>query len=155
MTPAGSHPDGPDAPPPRHRDIVHATCVAFGARGVLILGPSGAGKSALGLQLIALGACLVADDRTALEAAPGAVFATAPPGLPPLIEARGLGLLRARTCPRAQVVLAVDLGRRETDRLPPARHTTLAGVTVGLVFGVDGSHFPAAIRQIVLLGREE
>ena len=44
--------------------ILHATCVAVDGRGLLILGPSGSGKSALALQLIALGAQLVADDRT-------------------------------------------------------------------------------------------
>ena len=55
---------------------IHATCVrlgragaAFGAppdAGVLLLGKSGAGKSDLALRLIALGATLVADDRTEL-----------------------------------------------------------------------------------------
>ncbi len=46
--------------------IVHASCVAFGGAGVLILGPSGSGKSALALALMGLGAALVADDRVLL-----------------------------------------------------------------------------------------
>ena len=49
------------------RPRLTAACHLRGAsdgRGLLILGPSGAGKSALALQLIALGARLVADDRT-------------------------------------------------------------------------------------------
>ena len=41
---------------------LHASCIAVHGRGVLILGPSGAGKSSLALQLMALGADLVADD---------------------------------------------------------------------------------------------
>ena len=44
--------------------ILHGSCVAVEGRGVLIVGPSGAGKSSLALALMALGAELVADDRT-------------------------------------------------------------------------------------------
>lgn len=49
------------------RTILHASCVALDGRGLLILGPSGSGKSALALELMALGADLVADDRTEIE----------------------------------------------------------------------------------------
>jgi hypothetical protein len=48
-----------------------------------------------------------------------------PPGLPPLIEARGIGLLHAPLCAQARVVLVVDMGQTETDRLPPQRRTLL------------------------------
>ena len=48
--------------------ILNASCVAWQGRGALILGRSGAGKSALALQLMALGADLVSDDRTELLA---------------------------------------------------------------------------------------
>ena len=41
---------------------MHATTVALRGRGLLILGPSGSGKSTLALQLMAVGARLVADD---------------------------------------------------------------------------------------------
>lgn len=134
---------------------VHASCVAFGGRGVLILGPSGAGKSALALQLMALGADLVADDRVALRVQDGGLVASAPPGLPPLIEARGLGLLRALLQPEARVVLAVDLGRIEPDRLPPLRQMRLLEVAIPLVLGPVSGHFPAAIRHYILHGRQD
>ena len=42
---------------------IHASCVAAGSGGVLILGNSGQGKSDLALRLIDKGARLVADDR--------------------------------------------------------------------------------------------
>lgn len=134
---------------------VHASCVAFGGRGVLILGPSGAGKSALALQLMGLGADLVADDRVALSVQNGGLVASAPPGLPPLIEARGIGLLRALLQPEARVVLAVDLGRIEPDRLPPLRQMRLLDVAIPLVLGPVSGHFPAAIRHYILHGRQD
>ena len=54
--------------PERHDEDVniHASCVAIGGKGVLLLGDSGAGKSDLALRLIDEGARLVADDRAEL-----------------------------------------------------------------------------------------
>jgi HPr kinase/phosphorylase len=141
-----------NAPP---AEILHASCVAFGDRGVLILGPSGAGKSALALQLMALGAGLVADDRVHVSPRGGGLIASAPPGLPALIEARGIGLLHAPLLDAAWVRLAVDLSRAETERLPPQRRMIFHDVAVELVLGPVTGHFPAAIRHYVLSGRKE
>ncbi len=73
---------------------IHASCIAIGSRGVLLLGPSGAGKSDLALRLIEEGAKegvrLVADDRTILFAANGALHARAPASIRGLLEVRGL-----------------------------------------------------------------
>lgn len=70
--------------------IVHATCVALNPHAAaLIMGRSGAGKSALALRMMALGAHLVADDRTCLVAEGASLVASAPPSLAGLIEARG------------------------------------------------------------------
>lgn len=126
---------------------LHASCVALGAdRGLLILGPSGAGKSGLALQLMALGAALVADDRVEVTPDAGRLLARAPAPLSGLIEARGVGLLRpARVLAQAQLVLAVDLGHEETDRLPPRRHLPLAGLSLPVVHASRSSHFPAAL----------
>jgi HPr kinase/phosphorylase len=135
--------------------VVHGTCVAFGARGVLILGPSGAGKSALGLMLLSLGARLVADDQVQLSAENGNLLAAAPPGLPPWIEARGIGLLGADLSPPVAVALVVDLGMAEPDRLPPRRTMRLCDITVEMVHGPVTGHFPAAIRQYMMAGRKE
>jgi HPr kinase/phosphorylase len=46
---------------------LHATCVAWCGRGVLITGPSGSGKSTLALELIHRGWMLVADDAVIVE----------------------------------------------------------------------------------------
>jgi HPr kinase/phosphorylase len=147
-------------PAASHQEILHATCVAFAKRGVLILGPSGSGKSALGLQLMALGARLVADDRTVLTAKAGltpkasALVATSPPTIRGLIEARGLGLIRADAIASAPVVLVVDLGHTETDRLPPFRRITLCGIDLALVLGQQSPHFPSSLLAYMNGGRQ-
>ena len=56
------------------------------ALGVLIEGPSGTGKSALALRLMALGARLVADDRTRITAREGWPWLLAPERLDGVIE---------------------------------------------------------------------
>ena len=125
--------------------IVHASCVAWQGRGVLILGRSGAGKSALALQLMAFGADLVADDRTELHAESDVLTARPPATIEGLIEARGVGLLRAAFVPQAEIALVVDLDQTETDRLPPEREISLLGISRPLALAVPQAHFPAAI----------
>lgn len=114
-------------------ETIHAACVAWRARGLLILGAAGAGKSALALELIALGADLVADDRVALRREADAVIASPPAPLAGLIEARGVGLLRMPFVAAAAVTLALDLGGAETARLPPRRTTLLLGAAVPVI----------------------
>ena len=132
----------------------HATAVALGpAAGVLILGPSGAGKSSLALRLMAFGAQLVADDRVCLAVADGALIARAPAQIAGLIEARGAGILRAEALAQARIVLAVDLGRDETERLPPSREIAFLGVTLPLVLRLQHGHLEAVILQWLRAGR--
>lgn len=135
--------------------ILHATTVALGEdRGLLILGPSGSGKSALALQLMALGAGLVADDQTEIHQEGGALIATCPPAIRGLIEARGVGILNAPALPRARLILAVDLGQTETERLPPRRSVTITTTQLDLVHGSPSSHLPSALLCYLLHGRD-
>lgn len=134
--------------------ILHATTVALGEdRGLLILGPSGSGKSGLALQLIGLGAQLVADDRTTVHDEGGALIATCPPALRGRIEARAVGILNAPHLPRARLILAVDLGQTETERLPPRRSVTITTTPLDLVLGSASSHLPSALLCYLLHGR--
>ena len=134
-------------------DTVHATCVAIAKRGLLIVGPSGSGKSTLGLALMALGAKLVADDRTELFNKTGKLIAKCPVAICGLIEARGLGLIRAPTLASAEIDLVVDLGLTETHRLPPHRNTTLCDVRCDLVLGQQTPHFPSFLLAYMMGGR--
>jgi hypothetical protein len=96
---------------------IHASCVALGGKGVLLLGPSGAGKSDLALRLTDRGATLVADDRTILFIAKGALHAKAPASIKGLLEIRGLGIVKRPVRGSIKIALVVRLGR-EGARLP-------------------------------------
>jgi len=70
-----------------------------------------------------------------------------------LIEARGIGLLRATTASQAVVALAVDLGRMETERLPPRRLVSFLDLDIPLILGSNAPHFAAAVWQYLKAGR--
>ena len=131
----------------RSTGIIHASCVARNGRALLITGPSRSGKSSLALRLLCLGCALVADDRTRLSTGVGAVLvASRPDTLPPLIEARGLGLLSAPMAPPTAVVGLLDLATIETERLPPMRSLSVLGIDVPLLHNAESPHFAAALR---------
>ena len=133
--------------------LVHGTCVALDGRGLLIVGASGSGKSALALQLMAFGCGLVADDRVELTLFDGTVLASAPPTLPPLIEARGVGLLRADPLASAPLVAVVDLDQSEDARLPKSYLTAYLNITLPLLRGCGSVHFAASLLQLLRLVR--
>jgi HPr kinase/phosphorylase len=136
-------------------DILHATTVAIGDAGVMILGPAGSGKSALALQLMAHGAQLVADDQTCLTATGAGIVASAPATLRGLIEARFVGILNAPARDSVTLHLVVDLGQIETSRLPPRRTIRVNGHVIDLVFGHPSAHFPASLMCYVAGGRQQ
>src|SRR3546814_9231626 len=72
---------------------IHASCVAAGNGGVLILGQSGQGKSDLALRLIDRGARLVADDRCDVWHERGRLWCRPPGPLAGKIEVRGIGIV--------------------------------------------------------------
>jgi HPr kinase/phosphorylase len=132
---------------------VHASCVALNGKAILIQGPSGSGKSGLALQLMALGATLVADDQTLLDRVNDTLIASCPPSLTGLIEARGIGILRAPTIAKAEVCLVVDLGETTAVRLPDERHRDILGVPIDLVSRVEADHFASALLCLLSNGR--
>jgi len=131
---------------------VHASCVALEGRAALIRGAAGSGKSGLALRLIALGAGLVADDRTRLWRAGALVMADAPDTIRGRIEARGMGLLRLPATGPQPLALVIDLDRPGTERLPPLREAQLAGAALPRVHGSAHVHFPAAILLYLKYG---
>jgi serine kinase of HPr protein (carbohydrate metabolism regulator) len=112
-------------------ETIHATCIAFAGKGVLLRGPSGSGKSDLALRAIDRGARLVADDRVAITRRGGSVIASAPPPLLGLLEVRGLGIVRMEAEPETEIALVADLVSAASDaapeRLPEMRSCDLLG----------------------------
>ncbi|MBL9073779.1 HPr kinase/phosphatase C-terminal domain-containing protein [Tabrizicola sp.] len=136
-------------------DILHASCIAVEGCGLLILGPSGAGKSSLAIRLMALGAGLVSDDRTLVSVRDGRLVADCPrAAMRGLIEARGIGLLRAPVVDPVPLALAIDLGQPEPDRLPPFRTVTILGIQLPLVLHPQNDHFPDALMLYLRHGRQ-
>ena len=126
--------------------VLHATAVAFGTAGLLITGKSGSGKSTLALQLMSLGAQLVADDRVSVLRQPeGGLLLSAPDTLSGLIEARGMGVL---TCQPTKAIarVVVDLDRTENKRLPDPKEIVIAGESLRVFAKVESPAFPAMLR---------
>lgn len=140
-------------PSPDGGGLLHASCVARDGKAVLIMGSSGSGKSELALDLISRGAMLVSDDQTQLHVRDGALWASAAPNIQGLIEARGVGILKADTVAEARVTLCVDLDKSETERLPGWHTISRLGVTLPLLFKVSAPHFAPAILQYLIHGR--
>lgn len=144
-----------DLPSDRHapQETLHASCVAIAGHGVLILGASGSGKSALALQLMAFGAELVCDDGTLLLPGEDGLYAQCPAQISGMIEARGIGLLKAQSCPRVRVALVVDLDETEICRLPELRRVEIRGYMLTCVRKIEGAHFAASVFQLAKGGR--
>jgi HPr kinase/phosphorylase len=121
------------------KQLVHGTCVAYGAHAALLRGSSGSGKSDLALRFLALAGDgdmaprLVADDQVVVEAQAGTLKVSAPDALAGKLEVRGLGIMTLPHAEHAKLVLVVDLvARDEVPRMPPEPlpRITLLGVRV-------------------------
>lgn len=134
--------------------VLHASCIDYDGRGVLIIGRSGSGKSALSLQLMSFGAALVADDRVELLQEDGHLFAMAPATIKGLVEARGVGILHAAGVARTRLVFAVDMDTIEEDRLPENRWYETLECKIPCLRRVDAAYFPAAVFQMLRHGRQ-
>jgi len=140
---------GADIPVP-----LHASAVAIGAHGLLITGAAGAGKTTLALELIALGAQLIADDQVEARAGDdGRLWLSAPARLAGLAEVRGFGLIRLDARPRAALRLIADLDRAETERLPSRRQRVLQGIACPVML-CKGRQGLAAVLTCVLRAGE-
>jgi HPr kinase/phosphorylase len=137
---------------------MHASCVALGDAGVLILGPSGAGKSDLVLALIdqpgyglgpeLLRGKLVADDQTLIERRGDGLFASSPKPIAGLLEIRGQGIIAVGHLKEVRLALVVRLmPAAEIERLPEEedRFTSIAGISVHEIH-IDPSRPTASAR---------
>lgn len=133
---------------------VHATAVAVGGRGLLILGAAGRGKSGLALQLIATGARLISDDRVLISPEGRALVLSAPAAIAGRIEARGIGILGA-PCEPAPLHTIVDLDRAPDARWMQNETMTAAGNEFPLIRGRDVPNLCAALLLLLEHGRAD
>lgn len=113
-------------------EMLHASCVAIGGRGVLIEGLSGSGKSDLALRLIDRGATLVSDDYTQVRREGGSALASAGPNIAGMIEVRGVGIVPFACESDVPVALIVSVGN-PVARLPEMETRVLVGLPVTVI----------------------
>jgi HPr kinase/phosphorylase len=119
------------------KSYLHASAVAIGEAGVLILGPSGAGKSSLALALIAaaesagLFTRLIGDDRISIECRSARLIARGHPLILGKIERRGQGIFEMPFLTAAVVRLVIGLGSEKDAPPPRLPDETQAHVVLG------------------------
>jgi serine kinase of HPr protein (carbohydrate metabolism regulator) len=117
-------------------ETVHATCIAFDGKAILLRGPPGSGKSDLAIRALAAGARLIADDQVMLASAGNEILASAPAALRGMIEVRGIGVMRMDADAEGRVALIADLADTRSvaaeplERMPERRNCALMGLTL-------------------------
>jgi HPr kinase/phosphorylase len=130
-------------------NLIHASLVQFNGIGILMRGQSGSGKSQLCLQLIDLGAKLVADDQVVLEVVNHKLIGLAPIALRGKLEIRGLGIVETPFLEQTEIKLVVDLMPiAQIDRMPEVQELAVEILNQKLPkFCMDGQT-PAAIAKL-------
>lgn len=96
-------------------ETVHASCVVWNNKGLLIRGSSGSGKSTLSRMILYeaetlnQSAFLVSDDRTLITSERGKIFAQSVPPLQGLMEVRGYGIVQVPFQEKCSIDLVIDL----------------------------------------------
>ena len=129
--------------------IMHASCVDVNGSGVLIVGRSGSGKSSLAINLLALGAKLVADDQCELVRKNNSFRISKPASLPKSIEIRGVGLVSVPMVKETSLDWVVNMDEVEKERMPTPQFTEIGGFRVPTVFGKDMDDLASRIYVLV------
>jgi serine kinase of HPr protein (carbohydrate metabolism regulator) len=118
-------------------ELIHATAVVVGDRGIIIMGASGSGKSSVANALLQRAsaerryAALVSDDQCLTQAVCGRLICSAPNTLRGGMEVRGSGLHEFAYEPYAVIHLIVRLVESEhVVRLQENTHIQLQGVAI-------------------------
>ena len=95
---------------------------------------------------------MVGDDRCLLLGNENGVTVERPPNLPMGIEARGIGILRAPMKDNARLGLIVDLGQKETERLPEKRTANILGHDIPLYYDYKLDAFAQSLYILARYG---
>lgn len=133
---------------------IHGTSVGFhadsGWLGALMIGKPGAGKSELALELIALGAKLVADDQTCLRREGDAVELSCPIAIRDMIELRGLGIFRVPSISTARLTVIIDMDALETQRFPEPMTIEVHGLRLRYLRNCASRAFATGLKHYIL-----
>ena len=88
--------------------LIHASCVSWQNKGILLIGDSGSGKSTGALALLEKGASLIADDYVEISIQNNAVLATCPKTIKGKIEVRGLGIIDIKSLSQTTIDVVID-----------------------------------------------
>lgn len=118
-------------------ELIHATAIVIGDRGIIIIGASGSGKSSLAHALLQRAfaegryATLVSDDQCLVRAVSGRLICSPPDTLRGGMEVRGSGLHAFAYEPHAVIHLMVRLVEpAQVVRLHENTHIQLQGVAI-------------------------
>jgi serine kinase of HPr protein (carbohydrate metabolism regulator) len=120
-----------------HGELIHASAVIVGDRGIIIRGDSGSGKSSIVSALMdragyrGVFSVLVSDDQCRIRDEAGRLLCTAPAALRGGLEIRGSGLHQSDFEERAVIHLVVDLVEpNQSVRFSENAVTVLHGVAI-------------------------
>ncbi len=131
--------------------ILNASAIALKNKGVLIIGPSGSGKSTLAIEMLSLGATLIADDQTVLVEKPDGLYLNPLQNNAGLIEARFVGIMKITWQKCVKLSTVVDLSKEETKRLPPFRTYKLLNHKFPCIYA-KGNKFIAKALYVLFAG---
>lgn len=131
--------------------LIHASCVQFLSKGLLIVGPSASGKSDLSLRLMDEGAQLVSDDQVEIRAESTEtgpkILARAPQEIRGLIELRGYGIVTLPYEQSTYLDLVIELKPfKELERLSYLHAYQLLGCSLPKMM-VDAA-WPSSVSRI-------
>ena len=112
---------------------IHASCITYFNKGILIYGKSGLGKSDLCLRLIMDKGCrLVGDDRIDIYTKNGILKARSVSTISNMLEVRGLGLIKFDAKKSTKVDLVVELVKDISlvERLPEPEFFEYEGIKI-------------------------
>ncbi|MBL8584222.1 MAG: HPr kinase/phosphatase C-terminal domain-containing protein [Rhizobiaceae bacterium] len=139
---------------------IHATAIAIGDRGILVLGASGAGKTSLSLSLVnqvrqAGGfASLVADDQVMLSGVGGRLVGRCADTIAGLVELRGLGPRPIEHLASTVVDLVVRLvPAADAQRFPEPESVAMCGCSLPLLRLKERSAASSSRVVLAWLGR--
>ena len=107
--------------------LIHASCVLWQNKGILLVGDSGCGKSTGTLALIEKGATLIADNYCEINVQNDKVIATCPPTITGKIEVRGVGIVSVKSIPECAVDVVIDCKSdfKSVPRMPDNKKWTI------------------------------